>query len=57
MKEGPLFHAIDRVFLVFLNTTFDEQPGGRCTFSPGGLFFDNLLNPVSVRAKRRVTLH
>ncbi|WP_175732597.1 hypothetical protein [Burkholderia ambifaria] len=44
-KDGPLFHAINRVFIDFLMTTHDGQPGGRCMFSPGGLFFDSLFYP------------
>lgn len=46
LKDGPLFRAIDRVFLDFLSTTQDGQPGGRGTFSPGGLFFESLCNPL-----------
>ncbi|WP_423392024.1 hypothetical protein [Burkholderia sp. LMG 21824] len=44
-KDGPLFHAVNQVFIDFLTTTRDGQSGGRCMFSPGGLFFDSLCNP------------
>lgn len=55
-KDGPLFHAVHRVFIDFLMTTRDGQPGGRCTFSPGGLFFDSLCNPAGARTTT-VTIH
>ncbi|MEM5341603.1 hypothetical protein [Paraburkholderia azotifigens] len=57
LKDGPLFHAIYRVFHDFLATTRDGQAGGRCTFSPGGLFFDSLCNPLSARAAPITTFH
>jgi hypothetical protein len=56
-KDGPLFHAIERVFLDFLETTRDGQVGGRYTFSPGGLFFDSLCNPQSARAAPPTAFH
>jgi hypothetical protein len=56
-KDGPLFHAINRVFLEFLSTTRDGQPGGRSTFSPGGVFFDSLCNPLSTWATTPPTFH
>lgn len=56
IKDGPLFHAIDRVFIDFLSTTRDGQIGGRCTFVPGGLFFDNLCNSAAARVEA-TTLH
>jgi hypothetical protein len=55
-KEGPLFRAVHRVFMDFLMTR-DEQPGGRYTFSPGGLFFDSLCNPLPAQAARTATFH
>jgi hypothetical protein len=56
VKDGPLFHAIDRVLLDFLMTR-EDQAGGRCTFSPGGLFFDALCNPLAAQAARLPTYH
>lgn len=56
VKDGPLFHAIYHVFFDFLRTTRDGQIGGRCTFAPGGLFFDNICNPMAARVES-VTLH
>ncbi|NPT61210.1 hypothetical protein [Paraburkholderia elongata] len=56
-KDGPLFHAVYRVFADFLATARDGQVGGRCTFSPGGLFFDSLCNPAAARAEMTATFH
>ncbi len=55
-KEGPLFRAVHRVFMDFLMTR-EEQAGGRCTFSPGGLFFDSVCNPLAAQASRPPTIH
>jgi len=55
-KDGPLFHALDRVFIDFLTTTRDDQIGGRCTFALGGLYFDNICNPMAARVEA-LTLH
>ena len=55
-KDGPLFHAVFRVFIDFMTTTHDGQVGGRCTFSPGGLFFDSLCNPAAARTAT-ATIH
>lgn len=57
LKDGPLFHAVLRVFVDFLATTRDGQTGGRCTFSPGGLFFDALCNPLAAQVARPPTIH
>jgi hypothetical protein len=57
IKDGPLFHAVLRVFVDFLATTRDGQTGGRCMFSPGGLFFDSLCNPLSAWAALIATFH
>lgn len=56
VKDGPLFRAVYHVFFDFLRTTRDGQIGGRCTFVPGGLFFDNICNPVAACVEA-VTLH